>query len=135
MCRFFLNGFPVLFNLFVLCFLVTLCFVVAVKSFAWSEFQFKKMQSNLYHFLGRAVDLTFLHLNPYCNSLLTPTKCVPLLDQIEQTAPLLAMNLWNVKMKECTFKKLVTSVCTTWLEKIYYTILCEWSYSIVSFLC
>ena len=51
------------------------------------------------------------------NSFLEPTKFLPLSDKIEQTAPLLPINLWSVKMKKLASKELVTSICTIWLEK------------------
>ena len=53
----------------------------------------------------------FISLNRCCNSFLVPTKFVPLSDQMDLTAPLLAINLLSARMKELVPKAFVTSIC------------------------
>ena len=47
----------------------------------------------------------FISLNACCNSLLAPTKFVPLSNQTERTVPLLAINLQSAKIKKSASKK------------------------------
>ena len=59
----------------------------------------------------------FIPLNPCCNSLLVPTKFVPLSDQIDLTAALIAINLLSARMKELASKAFVISMCRARQEK------------------